>query len=103
MAKTGSQAVTDLSDGLRVGNKWLLKSDGLNIIVQERKKNKTKGTYYWCSVAYFATFAAALSYLVEHEVKQVDLADYKALCDKIAAIHKEVRMALGTKGVSDVR
>lgn len=90
---------------LNLGKHWALGGDGdLNVILYERKysvSKKTGETYTRLRVfGYYATPGNALRALVDQEVSRGDLADLKALCDRIERVKREIVAALQNSAVS---
>ncbi len=86
---TPQQAVEPLK-GLAIGQNWLVGADTLNIILYRRQVNKKTGKEYWRAHSYYATLSNALLGLVNQGVRDTELADLKAVCDKIEQIHKDI-------------
>ena len=83
------QAVEPLK-GMVIGQNWRVGADNLNIILYRRQVNKKTGKEYWRAHSYYATLSNALLGLVNQGVRDTELADLKAVCDKIEQIHKDI-------------
>ncbi len=88
------QQATEPLKGLTVGRNWRVGADTMNIIIYQRQVNKKTGKEYWRAHSYYATVANALVGLVNQGVRDTELADLKAVCDKIEQLHKDIIYAL---------
>jgi len=76
--------------GLVVGQDWRVGADTMNIILYQRQTNKKTGKEYWRAHSYYATVANALVGLVNQAVRDTELADLKAVCDKTDQLRKDI-------------
>ena len=84
--------------GLTIGRDWRVGADTLNIILYRRQVNKKIGKEYWRAHSYYATVTNALVGLVNQGVRDTELADLKAVCDKIDRLHKDILKVCGSNG-----
>ncbi len=84
------QQATEPSKGMVIGRNWRVGADTLNIILYRRQVNKKTGKEYWRAHSYFATVTNALVELVNQGVRDTELADLKAVCDKIEQLHRDI-------------
>lgn len=83
-------------EGLRVGSKWAVGADNLNIVLFKRNTNKKTGKEYWVAEGYFATPQGALNWLVHQEIRDTHLVGLKTVCARIDQLEKEISaMTLG--------
>jgi len=97
LQNTPQQAVKPFK-GLAIGKDWQVGADSLNIILYRRQVNNKTGKEYWRAHSFYATIANALAGLVEQGVRDTELADLKAVCDKIEQLHKDIRRAWRSNG-----
>ena len=84
------QQATEPLEGLAIGQNWRVEADTLNIILYRRQVNKETGKEYWRAHSYYATVANALVGLVKQGVRDTELADLKAVCDKINQLRRDI-------------
>jgi len=89
------EQATERVKGLVIGGNWKVGADSLNIILYQRHINRKTGKEYWRAHSYYATVANALVGLVNQGVRDTELADLKAVCDKIEQLHKDIRKVCG--------
>lgn len=74
------------NSGVIIGGRWKIQTggDGLNVIVY---RNQGKS---WRAEAYVSTLAAALTWLVNQNVRESDLSDLKAVVARIEELRREI-------------
>lgn len=65
-----------------IGSKYKIESDNLNVTLYESAKNKKTGVQRWNPIAYFSTVKQTLKYLVDREVAETGLKDFKIVVEK---------------------
>jgi len=81
--------------GLVVGQNWRVGADALNVILYQREVNKKTGREYWRAHSYYSTVANALVGLVNQGVRDTELADLKAVCNKIDRLRRDILKVCG--------
>ncbi|MBI4188310.1 MAG: hypothetical protein HY529_03785 [Chloroflexi bacterium] len=81
---------TERVKGLVVGQDWRVGADSLNIILYRRQVNNKTGKEYWRAHSYYAIVANALVGLVNQGVRDTELAELKAVCDKIDELRRDI-------------
>ena len=76
--------------GMLVGNNWRVRSDNLNIILEQQQINKANGEKYWQVHGYYSSVASTLLELVEQGVRDTQLKDLKTVCDKIEQLRQDI-------------
>jgi len=66
---------------LKIGKKYKIEADELNVTVYQHHLSKTGGEY-WRPIGYFTTPANALKFLVDLEVKRTELKDLETVTKK---------------------
>lgn len=73
-----------------IGAKYKIESpDSMNVTLY-RKEIVKKGGIRWRAIAYFATPANALKYLVDQEVKETGLKELRVVVEKIDELYRLV-------------
>ena len=80
---------------LRINDKYGLKADNLNYILVENKpvqdeESKNFGKENWVSVAWVSDLKGALKYLVDKEVREVDLFNLKNIIQAIDNLKEDI-------------
>lgn len=80
---------------LKINEKYGLKADSLNYILVENKpvqdeNSKNFGKENWVSVAWVSDLKGALKYLVDKEVREVDLFDVKNIIEAIDNLKEDI-------------
>ena len=82
---------------MRINDEYNLTSDALNWILQKRfEKKKKKGEedkpteYGWKDIAFFPNPHMALKYMVDRDIRETGLEDFKMVLDKIEELHKVI-------------
>ena len=73
-----------------IGKDWKIESDPLNVTLYKKvisKKIGTKGKVSWRVEGYFATIKSALDCLVELEVKETEMKEFRAVSKKLDELH----------------
>ncbi len=77
-----------------VGNRWKIEHERTDIVVYKKRsggripKTSTKSTKeYWYAEGFFSTVRGALTFLVNQEVKETELKDFKIVCDKLDELY----------------
>ena len=82
----------------RINETWRVGKDKWNFILQ-RKGTKAEGVEgtkdNWVTVGFYQTFKQIYHELVERNIKEVSLADMKAVNDKIQELHQHIENAKG--------
>ena len=72
-------------------DKYKIESDSLNITLYQKGISKTSGNVYWRPIAYFSSVANALDHLVDLEVAETGLKDFRAVLEKQKELHQLIR------------
>ena len=73
---------------MKIGSKYKIESDKLNITLLERKVSKKTRKTYWHPIAYFGTLCNALKGLVDLELNKTELKDLETVCKKQDELYK---------------
>ena len=81
---------------LKINEKYGLKADVLNYILVENKpvkdeESKRYGQDNWVVVAYVSDLKGALTYLVDKEVREVDLFNVKTIIEAIDNLKEDIK------------
>ncbi len=83
-----------------IGNKYKIESDSLNITLYKKAVTKKEGKVYWMAIGYFSRFGNALKALVDLEVKETQVKDFREVCRKQEELYKLIdRLEISSKGV----
>jgi len=74
-----------------IGNKYKIEADSLNVTLYGKETSKPKGNIYWRPIAYFATVGNALEHLVDLEVVETGLKDFRVVVEKQKELYQLVR------------
>lgn len=85
---------------MKIGTKFQIVSDALNVTVQERLYNKKQGVHYWSNIAYFSTPKHALKFIVDNEIMGAGLDDFVKVIEEIDKLYKLIE-GLNTKHLSE--
>jgi len=67
---------------MKIGLKYKIESDNMNVTIHRRGKNKKTGADTWTAVAYYGTVPNALKGLVDLEVNETELKDFRTVVAK---------------------
>ena len=70
-----------------IGKKYKIESDSLNVIVYKKRTKKDKSVY-WTVISYHSNFGNALKALVDMEVGETYLEDFKKVVAKQEELYK---------------
>lgn len=81
---------------LKINEKYGLKADVLNYVLVENKpvqdeESKNFGKDNWVTVAYVSDLKGALVYLVDKEVREVDLFNLKTIIEAIDNLKEDIK------------
>ena len=72
---------------MKIGNKWKIESDSLNIILYRKKKRVKKDTKEvyedWEPMGYFSTIPNALREMINQRIRDTELKDVKTIIAEI--------------------
>ncbi len=72
---------------MKIGNKWKIESDSLNIILYRKKKRVKKDTKEvyedWETMGYFSTIPNALREMINQRIRDTELKDVKTIIAEI--------------------
>jgi hypothetical protein len=74
-----------------IGDKYKIEADTLNVTLYQKGISKTNGNTYWRPIAYFATVENALVHLVDLEVAETGLKDFRAVVEKQKELYQLAR------------
>lgn len=77
-----------------IGDKYQIKSDPLQYIVEEKKVNRKTREEYWNTIGYFSNLPSAFNFLVNLKVKETDLSELETVIDKIEEVYRDIKQAL---------
>ena len=80
---------------MKINEKYQVKSDTLNYIIQENKPVQDKesenyGKENWTTIAYCSSVKSCLRYLVDKEVRETELKDLKTVLEAIENLNKDI-------------
>ena len=74
-----------------VGEKYKIESDGLNVTLYKPVNVKSTGGIRWQPTAFFYSFQNALDYLVDMEVLETGLKDFRSVVEKQAELYQFIK------------
>lgn len=74
-----------------VGDKYKVESDSLNITIYKPVKVKKTGDIRWQPIAYFSSLSNALDHLVDLEVAETGLKDFRAVVKKQKELYQLIK------------
>jgi len=74
-----------------IGKKWKVESDRDNIILFKSHRSKKTGEEKWSKEGYFSTLGNALKALVDREVGETGLVDFRTVVGKQAELYKLIK------------
>ena len=74
-----------------IGDRYKIEGDALNITLYQKGISKTNGNTYWRPIAYFSTVENALVHLVDLEVAEIGLKDFRIVVEKQKELYQLVR------------
>ena len=74
-----------------IGDRYKVESDSLNITLYKKGISKTNGNTYWRPIAYFTTVENALVHLVDLEVAETGLKDFRTVVERQKELYQLVR------------
>lgn len=81
-----------------IGKDWKIESDPLNITLYRRMVAKKSGKEYWKAEGYYSSVANALKGLVNFEVKETGMKEFREVAKKIDGLYAQIDTALTTIG-----
>ena len=79
---------------MRIGNKYKIESEPLNVILYEKKiaaSGKNKGKEIWVVLGYYATPKGALDDLLDKRVRKTGLTELEKVVTEIESFRKELK------------
>ena len=73
---------------MKVGTKYQIVSDSMNVTVQERQYNKKQKTHYWENLAYFSSPKNALKFIMDNEIMGAGLDDFQQVIKQIDGLYQ---------------
>ncbi len=80
-----------------IGDKYKVESDALNVTLYKLVKVKKTGATNWKPIAYFSSLSNALDHLVDLEVMETGLKDFRAVVEKQKELHQLIKLSRGGK------
>lgn len=74
-----------------IGDKYKIESYSLNVTLYQKGISKPNGNVYWRPIAYFSSVANALDHLVDLEVAETGLKDFRAVVEKQKELYQLIR------------
>jgi len=74
-----------------IGNKYKIESDSLNVTLYRPVKVKKTDGIRWQPIAYFSSLENALDHLVDLEVMETGLKDFRAVIEKQKELYQLIR------------
>lgn len=74
-----------------IGEKYKIESDSLNITLYKAVNVKKTGGIRWQPIAYFSSFENALKHLVDLEVMEIGLKDFRVVVEKQKELYQLIR------------
>jgi len=74
-----------------IGDKYKIESDSLNVTLYKPVKVKKTDGIRWQPIAYFSSFENALKHLVDLEVMETGLKDFRAVVEKQKELYQLIR------------
>jgi hypothetical protein len=74
-----------------IGNHWKIESDSLNVTLYKPVKVKNTNSIRWQPIAYFSSFENALAHLVDFEVMETGLKDFRSVVEKQKELYQLIR------------
>ncbi len=74
-----------------IGDRYKVESNALNITLYQKGISKTNGNTYWRPIAYFATVENALVHLVDLEVAETGLKDFRTVVKRQKELYQLAR------------
>ena len=65
-----------------IGDKYKIESDSLNVTLYQKGTSKANGKVYWRPIDYFSCVENALKHLVDLEVAETGLKDFRTVVEK---------------------
>ena len=62
--------------------KYKIEADSLNVYLYKKGISKNNGKTYWRAIAFFSTIGNALVHLVDQEVAETGLKDFRTVVEK---------------------
>ena len=87
-----------------IGDRYKIESDSLNVTLYQKGISKPNNNVYWRPIAYFSSVVNAFDHLVDQEVANTGLKDFKAVVEKQRELHQLIRgLKQGPKLLQHVR
>ena len=74
-----------------IGEKYKIESDSLNVTLYKPVKVKKTGGIRWQPIAYFSNLSNALDHLVDLEVAETGLKDFRAVVEKQKELYQLIK------------
>ena len=74
-----------------IGDKYKIESDSLNVTLYKPVKVKKTDSIRWQPIAYFSSLSNALDHLVDLEVMETGLKDFRAVVEKQKELYELIR------------
>lgn len=71
-----------------IGDKYKVESDSLSVTLYQKGETKDTGNVYWRPIAYFSNPKNALNHLVDLELAETGLKDFRAVVEKQNEIYQ---------------
>ncbi len=78
-----------------VGKNYKIESDSFNVTLYKSVKVKKTGGIRWQPIAYFSNVENALKHLVDIEVMETGLKDFRAVVEKQRELHQLINSLKG--------
>ena len=74
-----------------IGEKYKIESDSLNVTLYQKGTSRNSGKVYWRPIAYFSCVENALDHLVDLEVMETGLKDFRAVIEKQKELYQLIK------------
>ena len=76
---------------MKIGKNYKIESDSMNITLYRREVCKKDNSVRWRPIAYFSTVTNALDHIVDMEVAETGLKDFRAVVEKQKELYQIIR------------
>ena len=84
-----------------IGKKYRIESDSLNVTLLKRSVSKKTKAESWVAIGYFSRFGNALKSLVDLNIRETQLKDFQAVCQRQDELYKLIDgLEISSKGVT---
>ena len=74
-----------------IGDKYKIESDSLNVTLYHKGTSKTNSNIYWRPIAFFSSVGNALNHLVDLEVAETGLKEFRVVVERQKELYKLIK------------